>query len=332
MRLKNFLKQSACVIAILSLLFLTFVNISFAGEKITLKVAHVNAKTHPVGIGLEFFKEKVKTLSEGRINAKVFHSAALGGAGDTIQGCQLGNIEMGTTTCGAVIPFCPEFDIMSLPFIFKDAIDLYKMMKGDLGKALGAALEKKVNIMAVGFSSGGTRQVECRVPIHKVDDLKGLKIRTMNDPGIIEVFKLFGAIPTPISFGEVYTALQSGVVDGCETSFISWINSKLNEVAKYGIRINYMDTGRVFFASKKFINKLSPEDREIILSTMKKAVEVIQNQYVTQEAGIDDKARKLGATIIYPDLDSFKKAAAPIYEKFKPTLGKEWLDKIRGTS
>lgn len=98
----------------------------------------------------------------------------------------------------------------------------------------------------MGFSTGGIRQIESRTKIMNVSEMKGLKIRTMNDPGIIEVFKLFGAIPTPISFGEVYTALQSGVVDGCETSFISWVKSRLYEVAKYGIQVNYMDTGRVF--------------------------------------------------------------------------------------
>lgn len=114
-----------------------------AAAAVEIKVAHVNAKTHPVGVGLELFKTEVEKASKGAIKVKVFHSAALGGAGDIIQGVQLGNIQMGTTTCGAMIPFCPEFDIMSLPFVFRDEAQLHKAMDGELGKTLGAAAQKR---------------------------------------------------------------------------------------------------------------------------------------------------------------------------------------------
>jgi tripartite ATP-independent transporter DctP family solute receptor len=309
-------------------LTLTLINFAFAAEKVTIKFAHVNAKTHPCGMGMEFFKEKVEKASGGQINVKVFHSAALGGDPDIIQGVQLGNIEMGTPTAGVLTPFCPEFDIMSLPFLFRDFQHIHKALDGVLGEALSTALEKKLGILTLGFSTSGLRQVETRVPVNKASDMKGLKIRTMNDPGIIEVFKLLGAIPTPIAFGEVYSALQSGVVDGCETSFISWINSKFYEVAKYGIRINYMDTGRIYFINKKFFEKLTPQHKEIITSSMKEAIAFVRNEYATQEAGIEEKAKKLGAVIIRPEMDSFRAAVRPIYDKFRPTLGKEWIEKI----
>jgi tripartite ATP-independent transporter DctP family solute receptor len=295
--------------------------------KVTIKFAHVNAKTHPCGIGMEYFREKVEKMSNGEILVKVFHSAALGGDPDIIQGVQMGNIEMGTPTAGVVAPFCKEFDIMSLPFVFRDMPHIHKVLDGELGKVLAAALEKKTGIMTLGWSSGGIRQIETRRPVHKVADMKGLKIRTMNDPGIIEVFKLFGSIPTPIAFGEVYSALQSGVVDGCETSFISWINSKLYEVAKYGIRVNYMDTGRIFFINKKFFDKLAPQHKEIITTVSKEAIEIVRKEYIAQEAGSEEKAKQLGATIIHPDVESFKSAARPIYDKFTPTLGKEWIER-----
>jgi tripartite ATP-independent transporter DctP family solute receptor len=235
---------------------------------------------------------------------------------------------MGTPTAGVLTPFCPEFDIMSLPFFFRDFQHIHKALDGALGEALSTALEKKMGILTLGFSTSGLRQIETRVPIHKAGDMKGLKIRTMNDPGIIEVFKLLGTIPTPIAFGEVYSALQSGVIDGCETSFISWINSKFYEVAKYGIRVNYMDAGRIYFINKKFFEKLNPQHKEIITASMKEAINVIRNEYMNQEAGIEDKAKKLGAVIIHPEIESFRTAVRPIYDKLKPTLGKEWIEKI----
>ncbi len=300
-----------------------------AAAAVEIKITHVNAKTHPVGVGLDYFKSQVEKASKGAIKVKVFHSAALGGAGDIIQGVQLGNIQMGTATCGAMIPFCAEFDIMSLPFVFRDEEHLHKMMDGDLGKTLSAAAKKKMGLEVMGYSTGGLRQIESRKKIEKAEDMKGLKIRTMNDPGIIEVFKLFGAIPTPISFGEVYTALQSGVVDGCETSFISWVKSRLYEVAKYGIQVNYMDSGRVFFANPKFMAKLSPQDRKIVTECMTQAIDKIRAEYITQQKEIAAKATSLGGIIVHPDMNSFRKAAEPIYDKFTPTLGKAWLDKIR---
>lgn len=312
--------------AICALLSLTLAGIAYGA--VNIKFAHVNAKNHPCGIGMEYFKEKVEKLSGGEIAVKVFHSAALGGDPDIIQGVQLGNIEMGTPTAGGVSPFCKEFDLLSLPFIFRDMPHIHKVLDGELGQVLAAALEKRTGITTLGWSTGGIRQIETRVPVNKVADMKGLKIRTMDDPGIIEVFKLFGAMPTPISFGEVYSAVQSGVVDGCETSFISWIQSKLYEVAKYGIRVNYMDTGRIFFINKKFFDRLSPKQKEAINVAMKEAIDIIRKEYIAQEAGTEERAKKLGATIVHPDLDSFKAAAQPIYDKFKPTLGKEWIDKI----
>lgn len=123
--------------------------------KVTIKFAHVNAKTHPCGIGMEYFREKVEKVSNGEIMVKVFHSAALGGDPDIIQGVQLGNIEMGTPTAGVVSPFCKEFDIMSLPFVFRDMPHVHKVLDGDLGKALATALQKKTGIMTLGWSSGG---------------------------------------------------------------------------------------------------------------------------------------------------------------------------------
>jgi TRAP-type transport system periplasmic protein len=328
MKFMNLFGRLGLVLAICLLGFGGVASQADGAPKVTIKFAHVNAKTHPCGIGMEYFREKVEKVSNGEIMVKVFHSAALGGDPDIIQGVQLGNIEMGTPTAGVVSPFCKEFDIMSLPFVFRDMPHVHKVLDGDLGKALATALEKKTGIMTLGWSSGGIRQIETRVPVNRVADMKGLKIRTMNDPGIIEVFKLFGSIPTPIAFGEVYSALQSGVVDGCETSFISWIQSKLFEVAKYGIRVNYMDTGRIFFINKRFFDKLSPRHKEIITTVSKEAINVVRTEYIKQEAGTEEKAKQLGATIIHPDLESFKAAARPIYDKFTPTLGKEWIERV----
>ena len=322
-------RYSLVFAAVLALFACSMVGVPQAMAKATIKIGHTNAKTHPVGVALEAFKAKTEAVSKGSVQIRVFHAAALGGDPDLIQGVQLGNIEMCTVNAGSYTQFTKEFDIMSLPFMFRDFDHIHKVLDGELGKIYADVLEKKMGSKALAWSTSGARQLFCKMAINKVDDLKGKKIRTMNDPGIIEAFSLFGAIPSPISFGEIYTALQSGVVDGGESSFISWVNSRFVEVAKYGMEINYMDTGRVFVINKKLYDGLSPEDRKAVDEGMKECEIVVRREYKAQDDGIKEKAVAAGGTIVNPDMDSFHKAVEPMYAKFQPTLGKEWIEKIR---
>lgn len=324
-------RSSLVILAALALFACGMTGAPQAMAKATIKIGHTNAKTHPVGIALEAFKAKTEALSKGAVEVKVFHAAALGGDPDLIQGVQLGNIEMCSVNAGSYTPFAKEFDIMSLPFIFRDFDHINKVLDGELGKVYEDVLEKKMNTKVLAWSSSGARQLFCKVAINKVEDLKGKKIRTMDDPGIIEAFTLFGAIPSPISFGEIYTALQSGVVDGGESSFISWVNSRFVEVAKYGMDIRYMDTGRVFAINKKFYDKLSAEDKKAVDEGMKECEAVARHEYQAQDENIAEKAVAAGGIIVKPDMDSFRKAVMPMYDKFQPALGKEWIEKIRNT-
>ncbi len=325
--LRSILTIGFAVIFTLSFIFVS--QPAFA-KKVSLKIACTPSKTHPIGMGLLLFKKNVEEMSKGEITVKVFLSGALGGAVDNIQGVQAGSIEMASDNAGSFIPFCPEFDIWSLPFLWKGPEQIHEIVDGPFGDALTAALEKRLGITSFGYSTSASRQIEAKVPIHKVEDMKGLKIRVMNDPGLIEAFKQMGAIPTPISFGEVYSAVQSGVVDGLETSFVAWISNKLYEVAKYGIRVNYSDTGRVYYANLKWFNSLEPAHQKIIRDAMKTTIQFVRDEYTRQEADVEKRAKELGAEIINPDLESFKKAVMPIYKNFNATMGNEWIEKIRG--
>jgi len=314
-------------LSVLLVLMLFFVNSPFAQEKVVIKAASTSPPTHPVGVCFEFFKNRVEELSDGRIEVKIY--SGVGGEQDIIQGVQLGNIDIGGTTGGSMINFVPEFDILSLPFLFEDQEHIHRILAGRLGVILNKALEERLGIVNLGYTSGGDRQILSTVPINNASEMKGIKIRTMNDPGIIATFEALGALPSPLAWEEVYGALQSGVIDAAETSFISWVSTKTTEVAKYGIRVNYMNTGRVYFINKKLFDSFSFNDQYIIARAMAEACAGTREQYIWEEIEIDDKASAEGATVIYPDVESFRKAIVPIYEKFEPTLGKEWIDYIR---
>ena len=322
-------KKALFPVVILALFVCAMTGIPEAMAAANIKIGHVNAKSHPAGSAQEAFKAKVEEVSKGAVQVRSFHSAALGSDPDLIQGCQLGNVEMASANIGSFSTFAKEFDIVSLPFLFRDEEHLHRVMDGELGKILADVAEKKLGIKIVGWSTSAQRQIFCKVPIRTVADLKGKKIRTMDDAGIIEVFKLFGAIPSPIAFGEIYSALQSGVIDGGESSFLSWVNSRFTEVAKYCSEVNYMDTGRAFFINKKFYDSLSADDRRAVDEGVKVMINTVRTEYINDAKTVKEKAAAAGGVVITPDIASFRQAAMPIYDKRTPTLGKEWIEKIR---
>ena len=139
-------------------------------------------------------------------------------------------------------------------------------------KPVFEAALKKVGLVSLGSSTGGIRQVYSKKPLRSIEDFRGIKIRTMEVPTIISTFRALRTNPVPMSVGEVYSALQSGVIDACESSFLTWINSKHFEVAKYGIQLNYMDSGRSYVANQKFMDRLDPKLRNAIEQAMTESI------------------------------------------------------------
>lgn len=315
---------------ILIFLFLTLIiGQSSVGAQIVIRVAQGNAITHPIGIGLEYFANRVEEETHGEIEVRTFHDAVLGGDREMIEAAQLGQVEIANATGGNMATFAPEYDIFSLPFLFSDYDHMQKVLGFEsLINELDKAVER-IGLFPLGNTTSGSRQVYGKKEINTVDDLKDVKIRTMEVPTIIETFKALGARPTPIAFGEVYSALQSGVVDAAESSFLSWINSKHIEVAPYGARLNYMDSARVYFANKAFMDSLSEEHRNIIIEAMNDALAIIHEEYVKQDEEAEETAKKYGATVTKPDQGPFIEACQVIYDEFEPTLGLEMIKKIQ---
>jgi len=308
---------------------------TMVGAKTLVKVSQGNAATHPVGKGMIYFGKRVEELTNGELEVRVYHGASLAkGDRELIEAVQAGHIEIGAATCGYMANFAPEFDIFSLPFLFNGYEHFAKCMELE-GLGLETALKnslERVGLEFLGVSTSGARQVYSKVPIETLEDLKGIKVRTMGVPTIMATFKAFGAIPVPVAFSEVYSALQSGVVDAAESSFISWINSKHIEVAPYGTRLNYMDSGRVYFINKRFYEKLPEEHKEAIKKAMEEAInDVIFGEYIKQDNEAEETARLYNAVVLHPDLEPFIQAVQVVYEEFEPTLGLEMIKRIQST-
>lgn len=301
---------------------------SALAQEYTLRFAQENASSHPVGQGGEFLAERVAELTDGRVEVRVFHGGELGSAPDVIEAVQLGTLEMATATMGVMANFVPEFDIVSLPFLFRGPDHLKAALEGELGDALRDAADTNgFRLMAMGTS--GTRQLYSKEPVRTPADVQGRKVRVMEVPILIETWRELGAVATPVSFPEVYMALQTGVVDAAESSFLSWVNSSHYEVAPYGIRINYADAGRVYVMNPEFAERLPDDLLQAVEQATREAAELVHRLYVEGEAEAIAKAREHGATVIEPDVDAFREAIQPVYEEFKPTLGLEWVERIQ---
>lgn len=308
-----------------------------SGEKeqkgpIVIRATQENAPTHPVGIGFEKFKEILERKSNGAFQVGVFHSASLGSQREMVEGTQLNTIQIAAVPCGYMQNFSPIHDIFSLPFLFRDIDHFVKVIQGPLIKEFEGALDK-IDLYLFGYSTSGYRQIYATKPIEKMADLRGMKIRVMEVKTIVDTLEAVGAQPVPMGFGEVYTALQMGTVDGGETSIISWHASKHFEVAPYLAKVNYMDSGRVYFASKKFMSGLSAPNRKMVHDAMMEAIADINDLYESQQNNVEQKILPTlrNARITTPDLAPFREAAKLVYEKNPPTLGVEWIQRIRDT-
>lgn len=313
-------------IAVLVLLLLA---IPAFAQEYTLRFAQENARTHPVGVCTEeVLSVRVPELTNDRVKVNIFHSGELGGATAVMEAVQLGTLEMATGTMGVMSNFVPEFDIVSLPFLFRGYDHITSVLNGELGDVLReAAADQGFKVMAMGTS--GARQLYSKTPVETVEDVRGMKVRVMDVPVLIKTWRTLGAQATPVAFPEVYTALQTGLVDAAESSFLSWVGSSHNEVAPYGIRINYADSGRVFVMSTDLANRMPEELLKALEQAWAETNDCITKSYVEGEAEAIEEALAEGATLIEPDLAPFQEAVQPVYEEFEPTLGLEWVDRIR---
>lgn len=320
-------------LAVLALAGTAFIGASLAvtaadASKLSLRYgAEVNER-HPVGGAVLWYAERVGELSNGDITIRPALAETLGSAREMVEGMQLGTMDMVTVTAGVVANFAPELDFFSLPFIWDDQDHLQRVVDGPLGDKLKESLAN-VGIYALGFSTSGLRQLYTGREIRGLEDLRGMKVRTMEVPQIVETWRALGAMPVPVAWGEVYQALQTGVVDGAESSFVGWISQKHYEQAKYGYRINYIDSGRVYMLSMARKDRMSAEQ----LATLQQATdemirERVLEAYRTADEEAAETVKAYGAEVVELDLAPFREAVQPVYERFKPTLGDQVFELI----
>lgn len=303
------------------------------GEVITITVGHVVPESHPSHITLGLgFKEYVERESNGRIKVEVYPNGQLGGERQQVEAVSLGTLDMSIPASSVVANFDEKFLVFDLPFLFKTREAALEACDGDFGKKVAEGLES-LNMINLGYAENGFRFITNNVrPIRKPEDLKGIKIRTMENPIHVETFKALGANPTPMAFGELYTALQQKTVDAQENPVGLIYTNKFYEVQKY-----MSLTGHVFVPCPYIINKQKyeslPDDLQKVIADGVKISCDEQRKLLAEEADRMFKEIEESGTVINDltaeEKEAFIKTVEPIYEDFIKKYGSELVDEAR---
>jgi len=224
-------------------------------KKIILKVAHIGKEKHPFQAGFEKFKEVLESGTNGVVEVQIFPNAQLGSEEEASQMVKLGLLSASAAGMAGLSTIVPETDLFNLPFIFRDMDHFYRVMDGPVGKRVAYDIGESMNCIVPGYWFSEIRNAwNSKNPILTSDDFNGLKIRVMASPILVETFNALGAHATPMSFGQLYSALQMGVTDGAETDHIDLLQERFHEVTRY---VSY--TNHTFLAI--FLSILEPANR-----------------------------------------------------------------------
>jgi len=289
---------------------------AIAQDKVTLKLAHNLERSHVVHQALDEMAKQVKQLSDGRMTIRIYPSSQMGSARETLELLQNGALDMTKGSASDLESFDNVYAIYNLPFLFKDQAHFNNVVFGNVGKEIMESTKDK-GFFALSAYVAGTRSFYAGKPITKPEDLKGLKIRVQASPTTIKMIELMGGSPTPISFGEVYTAMQQGVVDGAENNVPSWVQTRHIEIAKVFSEDEHASIPDFLVISTKTWNKLTPEQKEILQKAAKYSETYQQKLWAQIDADTRAQAISQGGKIVKVDKAPFRAAVQPLFDEFK---------------
>ncbi len=282
------------------------------------------------GVGVDVFAREVEKRTAGRYKVQNFYSGSLGGERESIEAVQLGTQELTLTSTGPIPNFVPEAKILDIPFLFRDKAHAHTVLDGPIGDEMLKQFDSK-GFKALAWAENGVRHMtNNKRAVNSPDDLKGLKMRTMENPIHIAAYKGFGIVPTPMAFPEVFTALQQGTVDGQENPLSVIMAGKFDQVQKYLTLTGHVYSPAVWLMNKAVYDKLSAADKQAFIEAAKEGTKANRARVAEDDAGGVKDLRSKGMQIVEnPDKAKFVAALVPINAEFEKQFGKVAIDRIR---
>ncbi|RBW70695.1 TRAP transporter substrate-binding protein [Bacillus taeanensis] len=302
-----------------------------AAETKVMKLAVATSKDRSLTQGLYKFEEIVEKETNGSIEIEVYPDGQLGGDRVVFEGLKIGSIQGTTMSTGPVASFASRFTVFDLPYLFKDEAAAYEVLDGPIGEELLNDLPEQ-GVIGLNYWENGFRQLTNNVrEVKTVDDIKGLKIRTLENELHVDMWKELGANPTPIPYPELFTALEQRIVDGQENPAGNITTGNFYEVQKYLTKTNHIYNASVFMISEKFWNKLSDEEKEIVTKAAEEARDYQRelNQQESQEAYDFLAAEGMVVTeLSEEEQQKMFETVQPVYEKYSSEIGEEFVNKL----
>lgn len=307
----------------LSLIFLIIGTITLSGcsdspqKRKEIKLAHALNTTHPVHIGMERMAELVAQKSDSQLTIRIFPGQQLGSERETLELLQIGSIGMTKVSSAALENFVPELRVYSLPYLFTDDEHILSVLNGEIGRELLLAGEEYWLRGLTYYDAGQRSFYTVNKPVETPEDLQGQKIRVMESQMSVNMVRQLGGSPTPISWGELYTALQQGVVDGAENNPPSFLTSRHYEVAKYYSLDEHTMLPDLLLISTIQWNSLNEQEQEWLQEAADSSARYQRQIWAEAEEEAYETVREAGVEIIYPDKQPFIELTKPIYEGYK---------------
>jgi tripartite ATP-independent transporter DctP family solute receptor len=289
-------------------------------EPVILKAALSQNPSEPQVRAVERFAELVAQGTQGRILVQIYPNNQLGNQRDVVEGLQMGSVEL-ANIASVMASFVPEVNLFELPFLFDGPEHFDAVVDGAVGKSLAPAFRER-GLHLLGYFDAGERHIMTTGgPVEGLEDLAGLKIRTMENRLHLAAFQAFGANPLPMAYGELYTALEQGVIDGAEAADPNYYAKRFYEPAPFWARVGWIRLMEYVVMSRDFYDGLLPEDRQVIDEAARVMIHQERARY-REEANLAlQRLREVGVTITSPDRGPFREAARRVYEEWAHAVG-----------
>lgn len=313
-------------------LVLTVGLVATAAAQTSMKINISIAQNSHQGVAIDTFAKEVEKNTGGRYKIQAFYNASLGSERESIESVQLGTQELTFTSTGPVPNFVPDAKILDIPFLFRDKAHARAVLDGPIGQEMLTKFDSK-GFKALAWGENGMRNVtNNKRPINTPEDLRGLKLRTMENPVHVAAYKGLGIVTTPMAMAEVFTALQQGTVDGQENPLSVIMAAKLDQVQKFVSLTGHVYSPAIFLMNKAAFEKLAPADQKVFLEAAHVAVKANRERVDADDAMGVTYLRGKGMNVVENvDKSKFVAALAPVYADFEKQFGKANMDKIRNT-
>lgn len=302
-----------------------------AGEKTTIKIAHVSQEGVPVDRWARHFGEVLAKKSGGALEVEVYPSSALGNNRELLEQLQLGALEGVISSVAFLGGFTNSTKLLDLPYLFKSNAEAEAVLDGEVGQEIFKNLEKS-GFVGLGWLSTGWRHLTANKEIRSPADMKGLKIRVMDNPLHIAHFNALGASAIPMAFSEVFTALQQGTIDCQENPYANIQGNRLNEVQKYIIKTGHIYDTSPFLYSQALWNQLTPQQQQWIRETMAETLAWERKVSAEDELVVENAFKANGKNVVVEltpeERAKFRQAAQAVYEKFQGDIGADLIKKV----